>query len=365
MRIAHIIGSDEIGGLEQVVQSLSIFQTKRGHHVHIIAFLNDANTKSDYIRKLENNGLTCHVFCRRGRRYIKEYNTLIQICRVIDPDILHSHGKRSDFITALACRSLGLRSVSTIHAAIQGSLQDRIYTYVQYLALSKFDAVIPVATHIAHKLRQFGIKDDRIHIVQNAWAKLEEPLSRESARNKLLIPQGARLIGWTGRLTKEKGADLFIEALALIKDLPWIASIIGDGPESMKVQHAVKKFGLIDRIYFHGAINGAGRYFTAYDCFVLSSNTEGTPMVLFEAMDTRTPIVATSVGGVPDVLSANEASLTRPGDPADLAAAISAVLQDTVRAEQKAERAYFRLNQDFEPEKWVNKYERIYEQVMH
>src|SRR5690606_5519239 len=102
------------------------------------------------------------------------------------------------------------------------------------------------------------------------------------------------------------------------------------------------------------------RYFAAFDVFVLSSRTEGTPMVLFEAMAAGTPIVATAVGGVPDVVGPGEAILVSPEDPEMLARAIREVREDPRAAASRAERARHRLANHFDAHSWSRAYESVY-----
>jgi glycosyltransferase involved in cell wall biosynthesis len=104
----------------------------------------------------------------------------------------------------------------------------------------------------------------------------------------------------------------------------------------------------------------AGQLFSAFDGFVLSSRTEGTPIVLFEAMRARTPIVATSVGGVPDVVSSNEAILVPPEDPAALAAALDRLVADPAAAQLRAQEAYRRLLAERNLDSWIRQHEVLY-----
>jgi len=105
-----------------------------------------------------------------------------------------------------------------------------------------------------------------------------------------------------GRLSREKGADVILDAIAACKP-PWRLSIIGDGPERERLKQQAARLGITDRVTWHGPVSNAGKLLSAFDAFVLSSRTEGTPIVLFEAMHSGVPIVTTSVGGVPDVVS--------------------------------------------------------------
>ena len=104
----------------------------------------------------------------------------------------------------------------------------------------------------------------------------------------------------------------------------------------------------------------ASRFFTAFDVFVLSSRNEGVPIVLFEAMAARVPIVATRVGGVPDVVTAADAVLVPPDNPSALAGAIRAVYTDPDTARLRASAAQQKVGDEFGLLPWLQAYETIY-----
>jgi glycosyltransferase involved in cell wall biosynthesis len=117
----------------------------------------------------------------------------------------------------------------------------------------------------------------------------------------------------------------------------------------------------MDRVTFLGTVPDAGSYYAAFDIFVLSSHSEGTPITIFEAMAARVPIVATRVGGVPDVLDQTDASLVEPGQPPALAAAIDALLlADPETRAHLAARAAQRLVSHYGLEPWLDAHELVY-----
>jgi glycosyltransferase involved in cell wall biosynthesis len=117
-----------------------------------------------------------------------------------------------------------------------------------------------------------------------------------------------------------------------------------------------------NRVIFHGALAGAPSLYPAFDVFVLSSRSEGTPIALFEAMSAAIPIVATSVGGVPDVVSEAEAWVV-PVDSSALATAVDDVLARPAGAESRAAAARARLGRQFAPGPWLDQYASLYAAV--
>jgi glycosyltransferase involved in cell wall biosynthesis len=138
---------------------------------------------------------------------------------------------------------------------------------------------------------------------------------------------------------------------------------MGDGPER-QVQEARADSLAPGRFRWLGAIPDAARYFAAFDLFVLSSRAEGLPMVLLEAMAVCIPIIATRVGGVPDLLSPAEAMLVPPDNPAALAAAIRAAIDDPAATSSRAKAARVRQQSEFDVGPWSARYESVYRELI-
>lgn len=363
LSIVHVLAPAPFGGLERVVQSLTSGLTGRGHQVHVIAVLSPGPTEHPFVAALRDAGITVHALTLPGRAYREERRQVLDICRRVGADVIHTHGYRPDVLDSGVAGTLGIPRVSTVHGFTGGDLRNRLYEKLQLHFLRRFDAVVVVARPQIDRLESAGVPSSRVHLLPNAWQQ-SETLDPAVARKTLGTPDDAFHPGWVGRLSQEKGADVFIEALGRLGDMPFIASIIGDGPERETLEQKAAALGIAERVRFHGALPDAGRYFSGFDSFVLSSRTEGTPMVLFEAMACRTPIVATRVGGVPDVISGTEGLLVDSEDPDALAAAIRAVHDEPAAAARRAEHARARLETQFNLSSWLDSYESIYRNVI-
>jgi glycosyltransferase involved in cell wall biosynthesis len=252
--------------------------------------------------------------------------------------------------------------VATAHGFTGGGLKNRLLERLDRWILGRFDAVIAVSRTLADQLIAAGVPRGSMHVVPNAWCP-PTLLDRATARRELGLDERAFQVGWVGRVSAEKGLDLFLDALTRVTVLPLSAAIIGDGPERKRLMRRAEAAGLGPRLRWLGTVSEAGRLFRAFDAFVLSSRTEGTPVVLFEAMAAGVPIVATAVGGVPDVLSDREALLVAPENPAALAAALENLVKDPDSARVRAEAARSRLTQDFAAEPWAERHIAIYQML--
>jgi glycosyltransferase involved in cell wall biosynthesis len=231
---------------------------------------------------------------------------------------------------------------------------------MQCRSLRGFDAVVAVSTALASRLSSAGVHRERIHIVPNAFGRLTPFAPSQDARETLGVTGDAFHIGWIGRLGREKGADVLLEAISRIAERNFVVSVIGDGRERRALESLAAQRGLGDRVKFHGLVREAARLMPAFDLFVLSSRTEGTPIVLFEAMAAGVPVIATRVGGVPDVLGDEHALLVPPEQPDLLASAIAAVLRGGAGAARRASRARERLASRYALAPWLERYEAIY-----
>jgi glycosyltransferase involved in cell wall biosynthesis len=365
MVIMHVVAPGEIGGLERVVQALGRGLRGLGHDVHVVAVGVGAETVARFLAPLSDAGVRTRTLVLSGRAYLRERAAIADLCRQLCPDVVHTHGYRPDVVDAGVARRLGIPVVTTVHGFTGGGWKNQFYEWLQCRAFRRFDAVVAVSRPLVERLARGGVPRGRIHEVPNAWRQLAPALDRESARRALGIPPDAFVVGWVGRLSPEKGPDVLLDAVHHASDLPLAISMVGSGVMQMPLQARAKRLGLNGRIRWHGAVPDADRVLRAFDVCVLSSRTEGTPIVLFEAMAAGVPVVATRVGGVPDVVSPVHAALVAPEDPVALAAEIRGVYQDPAGAQRRARAASVRLERDFGVAPWLDRYEAIYQLVSH
>ncbi|MEO8227982.1 MAG: glycosyltransferase [Gemmatimonadota bacterium] len=363
LTILHVAAPAPAGGLESVIRMLAACQVARGHAVHALLVMEPGDVPP-LAEPLRASGVQVHVLEVGARAYAAEWRAVRRLCRTIRADIVHTHGYRPDIVAGLAARSLRLPFVSTVHGFIGGSRRGRINEWVQIRALRRAAAAIGVSKAIVERLEREGVPRDRIHLVPNAWSSTARLLERSAARAALGLGPDEFVVGWVGRLSREKGPDVLVAAVRELGDLPLRVSVIGDGPEGPGLRAQLQGDRASGRFIWHGAMADASQYFRAFDAYVLSSRTEGTPISLLEAMAARVPVIATAVGGVPDVVDGDSAILVPTNDPAALAAALRAVANEPTAAHERAEVAYRRLETRFAAASWVDRHDAIYGAVV-
>ena len=359
LSVMHVCAPAPFGGLERVVAALSGGLAHRGHRVMIAAILDPDATIPAAIAEAADHGVEIEPLRLPRRAYGAERGAVGGLARAFGAEFLHTHGYRSDVVAGPLAGRLGAARVSTVHGFTGGGLRNRVYEWLQKRALRRCDAVVAVSDELARTLRDAGI--ERVRTVANGAPLGRAAASAVEARRELGVDEDAFHVGWVGRLSAEKGPDTFLEALAELRPaLPFVASILGDGPMRQALEARAARLGLLGRVRFAGPVESAARLFRAFDVFVLSSRREGTPISLLEAIAAGTPVVATRVGGIADAAGPHGALYVDPMDAAGLGAAIREVRSDPAAAARRALSA--RAHRDAGPD-WIDAYQNVYEAV--
>ncbi|NNF12146.1 MAG: glycosyltransferase [Gemmatimonadetes bacterium] len=361
LSVAHLLAPAPFGGLETVVSTLAPAQVQAGADVTVCLVLTPGQTEEHSVaRALRDTGVSVESWEIPVRGYREERARVTDLVGRKSLGVLHTHGYRPDVVDAPVARRMGVATMSTVHGRIGGTWKGRVYEWVQARAFRAFSGVIVVSEELERELQEEGVPADRVHLLPNAWEPTLPPLSRPSARQRLGLPEDVPVVGWLGRMSPEKAPEVLVRAAARVRDPSALYSFIGDGPDRKVCEGLVRDEGLGGKVYFHGEIPDASRFLSAFDVFVLSSWTEGTPMALLEAISAGVPVVTTAVGGIPAVVSEHEARLCEAGSFEEIARAIDDVLSKPGAARARALAAKERLETDFAVAPWAQRHLDLY-----
>jgi len=363
-RILHTLAPAMVGGLERVVETLSMLQARRGQPVGVAAILTAGATEPLMLTRLRDAGVDVRLVATSPRAYRQQVSELSEAVRASGAQVIHSHGYHADILSAVVGRGARVPIVSTVHGFTGGSAKNRLYEWLMVRAHRRFDAVVAVSRPIAQRLIRAGVPPATVRVIRNGFVggtvsavEKADPANSPTTSTREAV--------WVGRVSWEKGLDVMVRALPLLADLGVRLTVIGDGPEVGAVRQLAVDLNVESRVRWLGSVPLAGELIAHYEVFVLSSRTEGTPITLLEAMNARTPIVATAVGGVPDVVSEETAHVVPPESPQALATAIRDVFIHPDHARTRAEAASARLAAEFAPDPWVDAYSEVYQRIAH
>jgi glycosyltransferase involved in cell wall biosynthesis len=248
----------------------------------------------------------------------------------------------------------------------------RLYNRLDRWSLPHADRLISVCRAFAEELTEStGVASDKISVQHNAIQRSPTASTATVAalRQRLGIGDSERVVLSVGRLSREKAhLDLIEACQRLRKTNPAVAFkliIVGDGPERSRLEAAVESKECRATVIFTGQVSDTHPFYAIADVFVLPSHSEGSPNVLLEAMAANLPIVATEVGGVPEMVADNKSALlVPPNDPSSLADAIERLLADKVLAQRLATNAGTLVQTRFDPENYARALLKIYREVI-
>jgi glycosyltransferase involved in cell wall biosynthesis len=255
------------------------------------------------------------------------------------------------------------------HGYTDPDFKMRVYNQLDRWSLPRADRVVTVCEWFRDLLIRNGVHRERTRVVSNAISARDDtgPEDASLLRASWKLPANARIILAVGRLSKEKGHRVLIDALKLLhsrySDLHLV--IVGDGPERRRCERQAEAAGIANRVLFTGHQKNTSGYYKLADLFVLPSLSEGSPNVLLEAMLARLPVVATAVGGVPEMVhDGRSALLVKAGDCLELAEAISRVLDQPELAARLRDNACQDVLEHHAPEVHYDALLRVYEDIV-
>jgi len=332
-RVLHLIGGGEIGGAEQHV--LTLFNNFKQDRV--MPYLVCLVANSPLAVLAQSLGVHTTVISMRFPVDITPVLPIAQFCRTNRIDIIHAHGTRANLIGRLVAKLISLPC--TMH-----SLPEHDYTsgWKAKIALMLDNMTVPFSAGIitvsnslqASLYQRYGkrIKNLPVKTVYNGYPKLDFDKyneMRNSFRNKWDISDNEIVVGTIGRLHPVKGHSYLISGLQLLsQEIPDLhLLLIGDGPIRNSLHRELEKSNLPYTMTGH--VFPAWGALPAIDIFVLPSLSEGMGLVLLEAAQAEVPIVASRVGGIPEIWENQiSALLITPAEPEEIAAACKRILQD-------------------------------------
>jgi glycosyltransferase involved in cell wall biosynthesis len=304
---------------------------------------------------------------------------LIAIMRAERPHILHTHTAKAGAIARAAALLAGDARppivVHTFHGHVLkgyfGPTRTSFFREVERSLAHRSDVLVAVSPEVRDELVEQGVARREKFAVIRLGIPLEDRLGDSTAgieyRRLYGIPEQAFIVGWVGRMTgvKDTGAVLEILQATRRRGVEAVACMVGDGPERGRLEQLAHDLGLARATYFVGYQPEVAGYYRLFDAFVLPSANEGTPVSAIEALASGTPVVATRVGGVPDVLRDSvDSFLVEPGDTEAAAERLARLAADPELRARFAESGQARMYERYSVTRLVDDIDRLYRSLL-
>ena len=372
MRILHIITNTDLGGAQRVVIDLCTKAFENGHTVAVASMEGGPMWEQlpDGIMKFP----LAHMV--KPIKPLKELPCLLEIkstIRSFKPDIIHLHSSKAALLGRLAApRRLRKRIVYTVHGFDTIRVRNRVFLPLEKIMQKKCGAIVPVSEYDYKNLTSENITNN-LTLIRNAVPDTK-PFTKEELPEQIKEPllkaeaEGKKIIMTIARIALPKRLDIFAETALRMKDDNCVFFWIG-APTDKTLEDELKRQQENAPVFFTGDIPEASRLISYADVFVLFSDYEGLPITILEAMAKGKPVVASKVGGIPELVDESNGSLITPSDAGKMieeaVRAVKELVQNDELRIKKGEASRKKYEENFTINSMWDKYLSVYQACQH
>jgi len=360
-KILHLRASTSFGGAEKLMLSCFKKMKQEDFSLFLLGIVKKKRENSSIVEKARESGIASFYLYYRWKFGIYSVFSLVSFLKKNQITIVHSHGYRENILVFFSSWLCDVWKISTVHGWTTHGWRKRI----DKIILKRFDIITVPSEEIVDELIQAGIKKEKITLLRNVIdpEALEDRSQSLSFRKEFNIPQDMFTVTYIGRISPEKGLHYLLESASHVKEkIPGIKIVIaGDGTELDILKNHVRKTGLENHVIFTGYREDVGSILRASDVFVNPSLTEGFPLSILEAMYCKVPVVATAVGGIPEIMKTGESGiLIEPRNSEELADALVMLFKDSKARERISQNAYRIVTQEYLIDNYCIKLKEVY-----
>jgi glycosyltransferase involved in cell wall biosynthesis len=305
---------------------------------------------------------------------------LARIMRSERPTILHTHTAKAGAVGRMAALLAGRARppiiVHTFHGHVLRGYFGRFWTGVFRLLermLARItDALVAVSPEVRDELVALGVAPASKFRVIRLGIALDtrvpaDDAARAETRRVMGIPDGRFVVGWIGRMTGVKRTDVLLRGFRALREdgVDALLCMVGDGPDRESVEQLADELGIARECLFTGYQEDVGPFFAAFDVFVLPSGNEGTPVTAIEALAAGCPVVATRVGGVPDVVTDGEDGfLVAPAAVEELAGRLAELARNPDLRARMGASGRERMRTRYSVDRLIDDTDRLYRELL-
>lgn len=376
-KVLHVITKSNWGGAQRHVYDLAVHTPKKEFDVAVTCGGN-----GPLFKKLEEAGVRTFplINLKRDLSFVSDLLSFFELLEIIKnerPDILHLHSSKAGGLGALAGRIMRVpKIVYTAHGwpfkEDRKAWQKRAIYIFSWLTSALSDRVIAVSKDDEKRAPAYFVRG-KTRMIYPGLGK-NRHAGKSEARKEICRLAGISqaegelgiVVGVLAELHKNKGLPYLLEAVRHINldrrsEKPVRLFILGEGEERENLLKLSEQPGLKDRVFLLGQVENAPEWLKAFDIFVLPSVKEGLPYTVLEAGMAELPVVATAVGGVPEVVEDMSSGLVvRPKDAKDLEQALRFVINNPEKAKSFGEKLRQKIENDFSLEKMIKEIVNVY-----
>ena len=363
LRILHITPTLTVGGAEQMATHLMVGLAK-SHSVGAVGLFPAAQSAVE--QRLAQAAIPIWHLNKRAGFDPRMFAALNRVFREFRPDVVHTHMAVQRYVFPVLLRHRSVVAIHTMHNLAQHET-DALGRLVHRLAFRNQVLPIGISQEVSASVKRiYGLECKAI--IPNCIPVenyRHNPEDRLQWRQQNGLSPEAVVFTCVGRLEPQKNPLLLLEAFAELKDARAHLVLSGDGSLRERIEAYVERHQLGKRVHLIGKQNNVPSILAASDIFALSSNWEGNPLAVMEAMAAGLPVIATEVGGVPELVQSGEQGWLVPaGDRLGFTAAMKNLLEDAETRQAMGRAAQTRAMREFRVERMVEGYANLYREMV-
>lgn len=365
MRIAHLISTNFFGGPEKQVLEHARRLGRRGINV-VLASFREGLATNELLERARSEGIETRELASRNALSPASVLDVVRMLKADRVEVLCTHGYKSDILGRLASWYAGIPQVVISRGWTGEDRKVRLYEGLDKKILTLANHVVPVSNGQKEKIKKLGVPEKRLTVIYNGVEVNGGGRCDSGIKREFGFAGDTVLVVSAGRLSPEKNYSGFIDAAVEVsrkkKNVGFI--VFGEGPLRKELEKKIDDAGLGGKFLLPGFRKNVSSLFSGADIFVLSSFTEGLPNVVLEAYASGRPVVATAVGGTPEVVTDGAAGfLVDPGETGVMADRILTLASDAGLREEMGKKGYERVRDLFGFDSQTEKYIELYSKM--
>lgn len=369
IKVLHVIGGGELGGAEMHILNLLTHMDRERFEVRLCCLFPEP-----FVQVARANGIATDAVVMRHKLNIGIVDNLMEIIRGHQIDIVHTHGVRANLVGRLAAKLAGIKHiVTTVHSVLEQDYPSffarQVNRLMERITINSVERFVTVSDLLKQDLVGHGIPAVKITTIYNGvnLAAFRQERVTGDVRKDLGIDPDVPVLGMIARFHPVKGHRFFLEAAKTISRVRPACRflLVGSGQYRSEVEAMVKQLGLREQVIFTGYREDIVDVLHSLDILVISSLSEGFGLTAIEAMAMKVPVVATRVGGLPEIIKhGSNGILVPPAEGQAIAQAVLDLLANPEDSRAMAARAFEHVRENFSVEIMAKNTEQLYCSLM-
>ena len=367
MRVAIVIDSLKVGGAQRLISAYAL--NAAGHDlIPIVITLREDNAPF-IVDSIQSSAIKLIPLSQASLFDVHRFRSLVRILKRERVELVQTHLTYANILGTLAAHSAGIPVIATLHSiAVRNGLKSKVIKWLENFVLRKYATRILAVGQVVADLNQRRYGKRKVDVIPNGIPKPDFPQlgERERLRREIIGGGSNPIVITVGRFSHAKGYEDMIEAFRLLQQRKAHPKLImvGTGATVAAIKNQIEDLELDQSVILTGERDDVPSLLALSDVYASSSHREGLPLAVLEAMMAGLPVVATSVGDIPNVVTEETGVVVPPHRPELLADALEDLLMNPRKREAMGQAAYRRVMNEYSVDAWMKKHLALYREVL-